>query len=114
MQLNKKNSINFFYIFLTLHLFVWVAIPSITNLNLPLDTIEALAWGSNLEWGFDKHPPASAFFTEIFYYIFGPQDWAYYLLSQIFVIFSFFIVFKFSVKILNDNLLALLLSLIHI
>ena len=108
MQLNKKNSINFFYIFLTLHLFVWVAIPSITNLNLPLDTIEALAWGSNLEWGFDKHPPASAFFTEIFYYIFGPQDWAYYLLSQIFVIFSFFIVFKFSVKILNDNLLALL------
>ena len=108
MQLNKKNSIIFFYIFLTLHLFVWVAIPSITNLNLPLDTIEALAWGSNLEWGFDKHPPASAFFTEIFYYIFGPQDWAYYLLSQIFVIFSFFIVFKFSVKILNDNLLALL------
>ena len=95
-----------------MHLFIWVAIPSITNLNLPLDTIEALAWGSNLEWGFDKHPPASAFFTEIFYYVFGPQDWAYYFLSQIFVIFSFFIVFKFSAKIFNDNLLALLAVLL--
>ena len=25
-------------------------IPSISNTNLPLDTIEALAWGSNLDW----------------------------------------------------------------
>jgi hypothetical protein len=43
----------------------------ITNHNLPLDTIEALAWGSNLDWGFNKHPPMSAFFPEIFFQIFG-------------------------------------------
>ena len=82
-------------------------IPSITNHNLPLDTIEALAWGSNLDWGFNKHPPMSAFFLEVFYQIFGPQDWVYYLLSQIFVIISFYYVFKFSNEIFNNKLLGL-------
>ena len=56
----KKNISNLFYLFLITHLFVWTLIPSITNNNLPLDTIEALAWGSNLDWGYNKHPPVSA------------------------------------------------------
>ena len=86
MAENKKKILNLFYIFITAHLFLWTAVPTIVNQNLPLDTIEALAWGSNLDWGFNKHPPLSAFFLEIFYRVFGPQDWAYYLLSQIFVI----------------------------
>ena len=53
-------------IYLFIHLVVWTTIPSFTNYNLPLDTIEALAWGSNLDWGFNKHPPLSAFAVEFF------------------------------------------------
>ncbi len=108
MSINSKNINNIFYIFVTAHLMFWTLIPSLTNHNLPLDTIEALAWGSNLDWGFNKHPPMSAFFPEIFYQIFGSQDWAYYLLSQIFVIISFHYVFKLSKEILNNNLLGLI------
>jgi len=108
MMINNKNINNVFYIFVTTHLIFWTLIPSITNHNLPLDTIEALAWGSNLDWGFNKHPPMSAFFTEFFYKIFGSQDWVYYLLSQIFVIISFYYVFKFSNEILNNNVLGLI------
>ena len=108
MMLNKINIKNIFYIFITMHLILWTAIPSITNNNLPLDTIEALAWGSNLDWGFNKHPPASAFFLEIFYQVFGSNDWAYYLLSQIFVITTFFIVFNFAEKIFNNKILSLI------
>ena len=107
MNIYKTNINKLFYIFLIIHLFVWTLIPSITNQNLPLDTIEALAWGSNLDWGFNKHPPASAFFVEIFYQIFGSNDWAYYFLSQIFVIFSFFIVWKFSYEFLRNKNLSL-------
>ena len=70
--------------------------------------IEALAWGSNLDWGFNKHPPMSAFFPEVFFQIFGAQDWAYYLLSQIFVIISFYYVFKFSQEFLKNDLLSLI------
>ena len=108
MMLNKINIKNIFYIFTTMHLILWTLIPSITNNNLPLDTIEALAWGSNLDWGFNKHPPASAFFLEIFYQVFGSNDWAYYLLSQIFVITTFFIVFNFAEKIFNNKILSLI------
>ena len=85
----KKNINKIFYIFLFSHFLMWILIPSISNVNLPLDTIEALAWGSNLDWGFNKHPPFSAFATEFFYKIFGNNDWAYYFLSQIFVIIAF-------------------------
>ena len=66
MALNKKNLKIYFIFFLLLHLIVWTLIPTLTNNNLPLDTIEALAWGSNLDWGFNKHPPMSAFLVEIF------------------------------------------------
>ncbi len=61
MSENKK-----LLIFLSTHLIIWTLIPAISNHNLPLDTIEALAWGSNLDWGFGKHPPLSAFAAEIF------------------------------------------------
>ena len=107
MSINSKNINNIFYIFVISHLIFWSLIPSLTNQNLPLDTIEALAWGSNLAWGFNKHPPMSAFFLEVFYQIFGSQDWAYYLLSQIFVAISFYYVFKLSKEILNNDLLGL-------
>ena len=108
MAINKINIRNIFYIFIATHLVIWTLTPSITNHNLPLDTIEALAWGSNLDWGFNKHPPLSAFFPEIFYQIFGPRDWAFYFLSQLFVIISFIIVFKLSLEILNDEKYALI------
>ncbi len=102
-----KNINNLFFIFLFIHLLLWVLAPSLTNKNLPLDTIEALAWGSNLDWGFNKHPPLSAFAVEIFYQIFGSNDWAYYLLSQLFVIIGFVAVYRFSDEIFNNKKLAL-------
>ena len=108
MNISTRNINNIFFIFALSHLIIWTLVPSLTNKNLPLDVIEALAWGSNLDWGFDKHPPGSAFFPEVFFNIFGPQDWAYYLLSQIFVIIAFFYVFKFANEILNNIKLSLI------
>ncbi len=108
MAINKKNISNLFYIFVTAHLLIWTLVPSLTNHNLPLDTIEALAWGSNLDWGFNKHPPMSALLSEIFYQIFGPQDWAYYLLSQICIVVSFLVVFKLAEDFFDNNIYCLL------
>ena len=108
MTFNKRNINSLFYTFIITHLIVWTLIPTITNNNLPLDTIEALAWGSSLDWGFNKHPPASAFFVEVFYQIFGSNDWAYYLLSQIFVVTSFFVVWKFSEEFFDNKTYSLL------
>ena len=96
MNIAQKDINKFLAIFLLSHVVIWVLIPTISNDNLPLDTIEALAWGSNLDWGFNKHPPLSAFAVEVFYQAFGNQDWAYYFLSQLCVVTGFFVVWKFS------------------
>jgi len=109
---SNRNINNIFFIFALSHLLIWTVVPTITNKNLPLDVIEALAWGSNLDWGFNKHPPGSAFFPEVFFQIFGAQDWAYYFLSSLFVVISFYVVFKFASEILQNKLLSLFSVLI--
>ena len=45
---------------------------------------------------------------EIFYKLFGNRDWAYYLLSQIFVVSSFFVIFIFSQDFFKNNFLSLI------
>ncbi|MDA9702634.1 glycosyltransferase family 39 protein [Candidatus Pelagibacter sp.] len=112
-MISLNRNINYiFFIFVLSHLLIWTVVPTITNKNLPLDVIEALAWGSNLDWGFNKHPPGSAFFPEIFFQIFGAQDWAYYFLSSLFVVISFYFVFKVADEILSSKLLSLFSVLI--
>ena len=103
-----NNISKIFFTFLFAHLAIWTLVPTLTNQNLPLDTIEALAWGSNLDWGFNKHPPLSAFAVEIFYQIFGSQDWAYYFLSQLFVISTFFILWMFSKEFFQNYTYSLI------
>ena len=112
MTILNRNINNIFFIFALSHLLIWTLVPTITNKNLPLDVIEALAWGSNLDWGFNKHPPVSAFFSEVFFQIFGAQDWAYYFLSSLFVVISFYFVLKVADEILSSKLLSLFSVLI--
>ncbi len=108
MQIKKNETNKILTIFLLAHLLIWTLVPAITNNNLPLDTIETLAWGSNLDWGFIKHPPLSAFVVEIFYQIFGSKDWAYYFLSQLFVISTFIIIWIFSKEFFQNQIYGLI------
>ena len=105
MIINNKK---FFYYILFFHLFLWTIIPSILNENLPLDTIEGLVWGNELRLGYDKYPPIFPLFTELFYKFFGNQDWAYYLLSQLFVISCFLVIFNFSKYFLENDTQSLI------
>jgi len=107
-MIKKKNIPLIFTLFLLAHLLIWTLVPFFSNKNLPLDVIEALAWGTHLDWGWDKHPPLSVFFPEIFYRLFGSQDWAYYLLSQIFIICSFVAIFKLAKEFLKNETYALI------
>ena len=107
-MVKKKKILLIFNLFILTHLLVWTLVPFFSNKNLPLDVIEALAWGTNLDWGWAKHPPLSVFFPEMFYQLFGSQDWAYYLLSQIFIIFSFIAIFKLAKEFLKNETYALI------
>jgi len=111
MKINNRQIKIILIYFSIFHILFWTAIPSFTNINLPLDTIEALTWGNELRLGYEKYPPIFPLFTELFFKIFGNQDWAYYLLSQLFVISSFLIIFQFS-KYFFDNQIYSLLSVL--
>jgi 4-amino-4-deoxy-L-arabinose transferase-like glycosyltransferase len=66
------------------HVTVWTGIPLACNTCLPLDSIEAIMWGSQWQWGYDKHPPLSAWAAELFTSRLG--DAGLYLLSQLCII----------------------------
>ena len=109
MTFNERNTSNLFYIFITTHLLVWTLVPSITNNNLPLDAIEALAWGSNLDWGFNKHPPVQVhFLLKFFMEYLAIKIGRIIYLSQIFVVTSFLVVWKFSEEFFNNKTYSLL------
>ena len=112
MSFNRINIKKLFYLFIITHLILWTLAPALTNNNLPLDTIEALAWGSNLDWGFNKHPPASAFFLEVFFQIFGNNDFIFYFLSQLFVVIAFFIIWKLASQFFENKIYCFLSVLI--
>lgn len=107
MSIKQGQISKCFVIFLFVHASIWTVIPTLVNSNLPLDTIEALAWASDIQWGYSKHPPLSAWFSGLVFAIFSNQDWAYYLLSQIFVVLSFIIVWKFSEDFFQNQIHSL-------
>ena len=108
MLIKKKDTNKILIYFLLTHLIVWTLVPSLSNTNLPLDLIEALSWGKGFPFGFHKHPPLSLWFPQVFFQVFGNQDWVYYFLSQIFVVISFIFVWKLSEELFNNKIYSLL------
>ena len=94
IQPGKEKKI--FYLLCLYHLIIWTLVPYFSNKNLPLDVIEALAWGQDFDLGYNKHPPLSAWIPGLIFKIFGNKDWVYYLLSQIFIVISFVFLWKLS------------------
>ena len=82
MKIRKNDYNKILTIFLLSHLIIWTLVPSISNENLPLDVIEAIAWSNGWPMGWEKHPPLSSWFPGIFFQIFVNQDWSYFFLSE--------------------------------
>lgn len=101
IQPGKEKKI--FYLLCLYHLIIWTFVPYFSNKNLPLDVIEALAWGQDFDLGYNKHPPFSAWVPGLLFKIFGNKDWIYYLLSQVFIVISFIFIWKLSSFFLNKK-----------
>ena len=108
MNIKKINCNRILTAFLLSHIIIWTIIPYISNINLPLDVIEAIAWSEGWPLGWEKHPPLSSWFPGLFFQVFGNQDWSYYLLSQLFVILSFIVVWKFSLDFFKNKIHSLI------
>jgi dolichyl-phosphate-mannose-protein mannosyltransferase len=81
-----------FAVFAALHAAVWTALPGILYKNLPLDLIEALTYGREWQFGYDKLPPLPWWVVEVVYRVFR-SDIAYYALSEVVILVTFALVF---------------------
>ncbi len=74
----------------------WVLVPAFSYGMLPLDTLEAVAWGKEWQWGYYKHPPLGAWLAEIAVQLGGGRLEAVYLLAQLVLIGTLFYVWKIA------------------
>jgi hypothetical protein len=64
---------------------VWWVLFSVGRSSLDTygDMAEAYSWGITWQWGYDKHPPLSAWTAAAWFQLFPTTDWAYYLLAMV-------------------------------
>ena len=86
----------FFVVFILLSALMWVIVPASYYSSLHFDPAETLMWGSTFNWGNAKHPPMSGYMLYHFCRIFGFQNFAIFLCSQICVTIGFIYIYKLS------------------
>ena len=94
---NSKNSSLYFGLFLVAYFIVWSIAPAFLASSVPFDVSEGINWGSEWQWGYYKHPPLSSWILYSFYQMFGHIGT--YLLSQLYVVLTLFIIYKLGTKI---------------
>jgi len=73
---------------------VWVLVPLLAYTMLPLDTLEAVLWGREWQWGYYKHPPLGAWLAEAAVRACGGWLGAVYILAQAVLVATLIYVWK--------------------
>ena len=76
-------AMRFLGVVMLLQLVLWTIVPDLLFSILPLDTLEAIAWGSGFSLGNAKHPPLTGWIAGLTAAAVRHADWTFYLLSQI-------------------------------
>ena len=82
--------------------FLWIVQTSLCHRILPLDIIEAVVWGEELQWGQMKSPPLSGWLAALFSCFSGHADWGLYLLSQLTFICAIYFVYKLAREFFDE------------
>lgn len=98
-----------FGLFILAYFIVWSIAPAFLASSVPLDVSEGINWGQQWQWGYYKHPPLSSWILYSFYKVFGHIG--PYLLSQIYVLLTIFIIYKLGRQLWSKQI-ALLGSLL--
>ncbi|TWT57564.1 hypothetical protein KOR42_09250 [Thalassoglobus neptunius] len=80
---NRDPTIRFFYILLGIHVVFWTVLSTITQPNLPDETLEILTLGQSPAWGYFDQPPLSIWVMSIVSAVFAPAAWPAYLIAQL-------------------------------
>ena len=105
--LTRISPTRWLLIFCLFQLTVWTFAPWLVRNNLVYDTMESLVWGQQWQWGYDKHPPFTAWVTALFGKLTTPPDFAVYLLAQLCVVITYLSVWRLAKEYLDNRAAAL-------
>lgn len=94
-----------FGLLLLVYFLIWSIAPVFLASSVPFDVSEGINWGSEWQWGYYKHPPFSSWVLYSFYKIFGHVG--PYLLSQLYVILTLFLVYQLGKQIWSQAIALL-------
>ncbi|MCL2119906.1 MAG: glycosyltransferase family 39 protein [Planctomycetaceae bacterium] len=103
MDPSPKRYTMFFWLFLFLHILVWLILPLCTKPNYPLDVIECFLYGQEWVLSSGKHPPLPAWGTELVSLLTGKAKIAPYLCSQVVVALAFFSIWRLAGRMLSPK-----------
>ena len=79
----------------------WWAAAAMTQATLPLDMMEATAWGPGWQLVYYKHPPLPAWMAEALITVVGRRDWMLMALGPLFVGVTMLIVWRLAIRLLD-------------
>ena len=77
-----------------LQLMFWTLGPWLVRQTLVYDTLESIVWGNLWQWGYDKHPPLTAWLTAFIAGSTENPDLPVYFLAQVCVVVTFWAVWR--------------------
>ena len=90
-------------LFCLFQLIFWTLGPFAVRFNPVYDTMESFVWGNQWQWGYDKHPPFTAWMTALFGHLTSNPDFGIYLLAQLSVVITFLGVWRLAREYLNNH-----------
>ncbi len=80
---------------------LWTIVPTVTQPNLPIDSIEMLYWGREWQLGYYKHPPLPAWTAQSTAMIFGNAHWPIYFVAELAAAAGFWAIWKLGREVLS-------------
>ncbi len=99
VTLNKDSSWRWLVGFALLHVFFWTLVPGIIHHNAPLDVAEAIAWGQQWQWGYDRDPYLVGWLAYSVSWLTGHSVWATYFLSQVCIVATFWAIWRLALNL---------------
>ncbi len=81
----------------------WVVQTSLCQRILPLDVIEAIVWGEEMQWGQMKSPPLSGWIAALFSRLSGHADWSLYLAFQLTIVCAVWFSYKLAREFFDER-----------
>lgn len=110
-QLNDSDLKKIFFTIICIHALTWIILPTLLRHAVTHDTIEAIVWSNQWQWGYDKNPWFVALATKLGVWLGGRTGFGIYFIQQVFIVTAFWAIWQLTLKLSNIRY-AFLVSLI--